>query len=195
MWLSITKLQLICSICQVTALEQAYPVPVDFFIDKKTQVLVITGPNTGGKTICLKTVGLTALMAKSGSITISFFFQWSLIPVKFTIKTYDDADFWFHDVNHFLNIAGLHVFSSESVQIPWFDSVFADIGDEQSLSQSLSTFSGHLKQISVRQIFFSQISAYSRKCICYDKHDQLEHYKFLTNFPWESIYKTIILYI
>lgn len=46
--------------------------------------------------------------------------------------------------------AGLHVLSSESAQIPWFDSVFADIGDEQSLSQSLSTFSGHLKQISVR---------------------------------------------
>ncbi|PON83714.1 DNA mismatch repair protein [Trema orientale] len=91
-----------------TALEQARPVPVDFFIAQKTRVLVITGPNTGGKTICLKTIGLAALMAKSG----------------------------------------LHVLSSESVQIPWFDSVFADIGDEQSLSQSLSTFSGHLKQIS-----------------------------------------------
>lgn len=45
--------------------------------------------------------------------------------------------------------AGLYVLASESVQIPWFDCVFADIGDEQSLSQSLSTFSGHLKQISV----------------------------------------------
>ena len=39
--------------------------------------------------------------------------------------------------------------ASEPVKIPWFDFVFADIGDEQSLSQSLSTFSGHLKQISV----------------------------------------------
>jgi len=48
------------------------------------------------------------------------------------------------------NVAGLYVLASESVKIPWFDSVFADIGDEQSLSQSLSTFSGHLKQISVR---------------------------------------------
>ncbi|KAF5450555.1 hypothetical protein F2P56_030889 [Juglans regia] len=93
---------------QVTALEQAQPVPVDFFIDHKTRVLVITGPNTGGKTICLKTVGLAAMMAKSG----------------------------------------LHVLASESVKIPWFDAVFADIGDEQSLSQSLSTFSGHLKRIS-----------------------------------------------
>ncbi|GAV89442.1 MutS_V domain-containing protein [Cephalotus follicularis] len=93
---------------QVTALEQGHPVPVDFIIAQKTRVLVITGPNTGGKTICLKTVALAAIMAKSG----------------------------------------LYVLSSESVQIPWFDSVFADIGDEQSLSQSLSSFSGHLKQIS-----------------------------------------------
>ncbi|WJX63469.1 hypothetical protein P8452_48350 [Trifolium repens] len=94
----------------VTALDKAQPqpVPVDFLVSHKTRVIVITGPNTGGKTICLKTVGLAAMMAKSG----------------------------------------LYVLASESVQIPWFDSVFADIGDEQSLSQSLSTFSGHLKQIS-----------------------------------------------
>ncbi|XP_028795773.1 uncharacterized protein LOC114751284 [Neltuma alba] len=84
------------------------PVPVDFFVAQKTCVLIITGPNTGGKTICLKTIGLAAMMAKSG----------------------------------------LYILASESAQIPWFDSVFADIGDEQSLSQSLSTFSGHLKQIS-----------------------------------------------
>lgn len=51
-------------------------------------------------------------------------------------------------------MAGLHVLSSESAKVPWFDFVFADIGDEQSLSQSLSTFSGHLKQISVRMIYF-----------------------------------------
>ncbi|KAK7301021.1 hypothetical protein RJT34_11876 [Clitoria ternatea] len=92
----------------VAALDNAQPVPVDFLVSKKTHVIVITGPNTGGKTICLKTVGLAAMMAKSG----------------------------------------LYVLASESAQIPWFDSVFADIGDEQSLSQSLSTFSGHLKQIS-----------------------------------------------
>ena len=47
-------------------MQQTRPVPVDFFIAQKTRVLVITGPNTGGKTICLKTVGLAAMMAKSG---------------------------------------------------------------------------------------------------------------------------------
>ncbi|CAM8989921.1 unnamed protein product [Rhodiola kirilowii] len=94
---------------EVAKLEEAAPVPVDIFIACETRVLVITGPNTGGKTICLKTVGLAAMMAKSG----------------------------------------LYILSSEPARIPWFDFVFADIGDEQSLSQSLSTFSGHLKQISV----------------------------------------------
>ncbi|KAF6156774.1 hypothetical protein GIB67_033243 [Kingdonia uniflora] len=93
---------------QVAKVEEAHPIPVDFFVGTKTRVLVITGPNTGGKTICLKTVGLAAMMAKSG----------------------------------------LYVLSSEPVRIPWFDFVLADIGDEQSLSQSLSTFSGHLRQIS-----------------------------------------------
>uniref|UniRef100_A0A7N0ZUY8 DNA mismatch repair proteins mutS family domain-containing protein n=1 Tax=Kalanchoe fedtschenkoi TaxID=63787 RepID=A0A7N0ZUY8_KALFE len=92
---------------EVAKLEEARPVPVDIFIASKTRVLVITGPNTGGKTICLKTVGLAAMMAKSG----------------------------------------LYVLSSEPARIPCFDFIFADIGDEQSLSQSLSTFSGHLKQI------------------------------------------------
>ncbi|CAA0824713.1 DNA mismatch repair protein MutS- type 2 [Striga hermonthica] len=93
---------------QVARLKQALPVPFDIFITQSTRVLVITGPNTGGKTICLKTVGLAAMMAKSG----------------------------------------LYVLASEPARIPWFDFVLADIGDEQSLSQSLSTFSGHLKQIS-----------------------------------------------
>ncbi|XP_042489694.1 endonuclease MutS2 isoform X3 [Macadamia integrifolia] len=96
----------------VSKTEAAHPVPVDFFIANNTRVLVITGPNTGGKTICLKTFGLAAMMAKSG----------------------------------------LYVLASEPVRIPWFDSIFADIGDEQSLSQCLSTFSGHLKQISAIQI-------------------------------------------
>ncbi|ONK73814.1 uncharacterized protein A4U43_C04F35660 [Asparagus officinalis] len=93
---------------RVLELEKEPPVPVDFVVSTKTIVLVITGPNTGGKTISLKTVGLASLMAK----------------------------------------AGLYVLASEPVKIPWFDAIFADIGDEQSLTQSLSTFSGHLKQIS-----------------------------------------------
>ncbi|KAJ8554214.1 hypothetical protein K7X08_024892 [Anisodus acutangulus] len=93
---------------KVAKLKEEPPVPVDIYVAHNTRVLVITGPNTGGKTICLKTVALAALMAKSG----------------------------------------LYVLASEPVKIPWFDFVFADIGDEQSLSQSLSTFSGHLKQIS-----------------------------------------------
>ncbi|KAK1440512.1 hypothetical protein QVD17_06340 [Tagetes erecta] len=92
---------------QVARLKQSSPVPVDIYVEQKTRALVITGPNTGGKTILLKTVGLATMMAKSG----------------------------------------LFVLSSEPAVMPWFDSVFADIGDEQSLSQSLSTFSGHLKQI------------------------------------------------
>ncbi|XP_051138421.1 uncharacterized protein LOC127256451 [Andrographis paniculata] len=93
---------------QVDVLKQTPPVPFDIFIAMDTRVVVITGPNTGGKTICLKTVGLAAMMAKSG----------------------------------------LYILASEPARIPWFDFVLADIGDEQSLSQSLSTFSGHLKQIS-----------------------------------------------
>ncbi|KAL8049362.1 hypothetical protein ABFX02_06G016600 [Erythranthe guttata] len=92
----------------VAKLKQELPIPFDIYIAQNTRVLVITGPNTGGKTICLKTVGLAAMMAKSG----------------------------------------LYILASEPARIPWFDFVLADIGDEQSLSQSLSTFSGHLKQIS-----------------------------------------------
>ncbi|CAL9163420.1 uncharacterized protein LOC103986426 isoform X1 [Musa acuminata AAA Group] len=92
---------------RVSELEKNYPVPVDLMITENTNVLVITGPNTGGKTISLKTVGLASLMTKTG----------------------------------------LYVLASEPVKIPWFDGIYADIGDEQSLTQSLSTFSGHLRQI------------------------------------------------
>ncbi|XP_042388931.1 endonuclease MutS2 isoform X2 [Zingiber officinale] len=92
---------------RVSELEENRPIPVDFMISGNTGVLVITGPNTGGKTISLKTVGLSSLMAKTG----------------------------------------VYVIASEPVKIPWFDGIFADIGDEQSLTQSLSTFSGHLRQI------------------------------------------------
>uniref|UniRef100_A0A1D1XPS1 MutS2 protein n=1 Tax=Anthurium amnicola TaxID=1678845 RepID=A0A1D1XPS1_9ARAE len=96
---------------KVAEIEENHPVPVDFLVSTKINVLVITGPNTGGKTIGLKTLGLASMMAKSG----------------------------------------LYVLASEPVQIPWFDAIFADIGDEQSLAQSLSTFSGHMKQISAIQ--------------------------------------------
>ncbi|MHC5856713.1 endonuclease MutS2 [Nostoc sp.] len=89
--------------------EQGQPViPVDLLISPQIRVVTITGPNTGGKTVSLKTLGLAALMAK----------------------------------------VGLFVPAREPVEIPWFDQVLADIGDEQSLQQSLSTFSGHIRRIS-----------------------------------------------
>ncbi len=89
--------------------EQGQPVvPVDLLINPLIRVVTITGPNTGGKTVTLKTLGLGALMAK----------------------------------------VGLFVPAREPVEIPWFDQVLADIGDEQSLQQSLSTFSGHIRRIS-----------------------------------------------
>ncbi|MDY6784903.1 MAG: endonuclease MutS2 [Cyanobacteriota bacterium] len=83
-------------------------VPVDIQIRPEIRVVAITGPNTGGKTVTLKTLGLAALMAK----------------------------------------AGLFVPAKVPVELPWFDQVLADIGDEQSLEQSLSTFSGHIRRIS-----------------------------------------------
>ncbi|KAG2312521.1 hypothetical protein Bca52824_024078 [Brassica carinata] len=84
-----------------------FPVPIDIKVGSRSKVVVISGPNTGGKTALLKTLGLISLMSKSGMY----------LPAK------------------------------NRPRLPWFDLVLADIGDPQSLEQSLSTFSGHISRI------------------------------------------------
>ena len=107
-WLNLRQLRHPLLIWQEKQEQGNATVPIDVHIPPTIRTVTLTGPNTGGKTVTLKTIALAALMAKVGLF----------IPAK------------------------------DPVTLPWFEQILADIGDEQSLEQNLSTFSGHIRRIS-----------------------------------------------